>query len=379
MKEKNGISLVVLTITLIVMTILGSIIIVQTDSFLQTAERSDFIAELTTLEEKTKEHYLLTGKLPIKEGEEYTLDELKSKLSKDEEKNALQNEVIQSKDEDKKFFVIDIGALPIESPKNGLGKEETDIYVIPQDTFNIYYLKGNLVEGKIVFSTVTLIESNNIEINDEQIDNSGVVLKTDLVVSKNVNTWTNEVVLTIQNSLNDGQLFQCSIAGVQARDVIDNKITLNASTMTSDEKTAFSTNKTATITKLENGTITQTVQVSLTNLDITPPVLGDLSYVETDGDYNKVKINYSETGGSNIKGIFYDYVSALVNNVDTPYYADRSNILKEDLIGLGKYSLDGNITLDKNVKSIVAIVVDEAGNVSEIGNYEINSEYLISK
>ena len=369
----------VLTITLIVMTILGSIIIAQTQSFIQTAERNDFITELTTLEDKVKEHYLLTGNLPIKDGEEYTLEQLKAKLSTDEEKNALQNEVELNKDEEQKFLVIDIEKLPIESQKNGFGKEETDIYVITENTFNLYYLKGNLVEGKIVFSTVTLIESNNIEINDEQIDNSGVVLKTDLVVTKDVNTWTNQVVLTVQNELEEGKTLQCSIAGSQAKDVIDNKITLNASTMTSDEKTAFSTNKTATITKLENGTVTQTVQVSLTNLDITPPVLGDLSYVETDGDYNKVKINYSETGGSNIKGIFYDYVSVLVNNLDTPYYADRSNILKEDLIGLGKYSSDGNITLDKNVKSIVAIVVDEAGNVSEIGNYEINSEYLISK
>ena len=118
------------------MTIIGSIIIVQTQSFLQTAERNDFVTELTTLEDKAKEYYMLTGKMPVKDGEEYTLEQIKSKLSNDDQKNALQNEVVQNKDAGKKFYVIDVNMLSIDTLNKGIGKEETDIYIIAQDTFN---------------------------------------------------------------------------------------------------------------------------------------------------------------------------------------------------------------------------------------------------
>ena len=94
---------------------------------------------------------------------------------------------------------------------------------------------------------------------------------------------------------------------------------------------------------------------------------------------NTIKINVTDQGESDIKCIYYDYNTVMLNDKEVKYYIDRSEVNAKDLVGFGKCTKDGSISLDKNIKSIVAIAVDNAGNVSEIITYIIEDEYLVSK
>jgi len=81
MKTKQGFSLMGLVIAIVITVALTTIIIIQTDNVIEETEKNDFIVELSTIKDKIKEHYLLLGSLPVKAGEQYTVNELKGKLA----------------------------------------------------------------------------------------------------------------------------------------------------------------------------------------------------------------------------------------------------------------------------------------------------------
>ena len=173
---------------------------------------------------------------------------------------------------------------------------------------------------------------------------------------------------------------QYSIGSAATKDVTSNKIIISSNTMTDLEKNSFNTNKQVMINKLLNDSVIETMNVDISNLDIVKPSLGSMSMTDTsNAGYNIVTISSSDQGLSGIKHLYYEYNNEVVNNITVPYYTNASKATNEYLINFGKISNNGVIKLDKSIKSIYVVAVDNAGNTSDIVLYTIQDEYIVSK
>lgn len=380
MKTKKGISLVTLAITIIVTVIFAGIIIASTDNVLTEAERDNFVIELSTIEDKVKEYHLLMGVLPVKLGTTYTANEIKAKLAVSSQQALLANEITVNNDTNNTFMVIDIDLLGIQTDERGTTQQDTDVFIVASNTLNVYYLKGFEYEDVVRFSQVTLVSQNDIETDTEYVD-SEVELDTQLSLVKNINVWTNEISITIKNNLQENETLQYSVSGAVEKAVPNNNIIiLNSANLTDTEKAALATNKLVTVNRLVNDSVTETKTIAIDNLDLTSPVLGTMEMTNTSSEqYNLVKLNSSDEGGSEIKCLYYDYATMLVNSIETSYYTNRSDVSANELMSFGKITNDGTIKLDKNIKSIVAVAVDNAGNASSITTYTLEDTYLKSE
>ena len=380
MKTKRGVSLVVLVITIIVTVILTSIVVLRTATAVEEVEINDFAFEIATIEDKVKEYNLLKGELPVVLTSQYSFENIQTLLTDSKYKQAFIDEVKTNKDENNMFYLIDIDALKLNLDERGIKANAIDIFVVATNTMNVYYLAGVKIGDEIYFSLAKINVENKVDSKEPENSVDGNI-ETTLALSKNTSTWTDELKIFIQTSLATDETLQYLVANSTLKAVGTNKtVVLNKNTMTANEKAAFESNKTVTINKLKNGVVTETKTINIDNLDITSPSLGDITMVDTSSsEYNKIKIVATDAGLSGIKAIYYDYVTVLKDNKEVSYYTGRSDVSINDLISFGKASKDGNIQLDKNIKSIVVVVVDNAGNTSDIKTYTIQDTYLISK
>lgn len=380
MKTKTGISLVVLVITIIIMTILVGITVSGIDNALSEATEDEFVVELSTIKDKIKEYYIFTGALPVKPGVEYTVDEVGAKHTNGGIRLAFLKEVETNNDTDNKFLIIDLDLLGLEPNQRGKSSHDLDMFLVATNTLNVYYLGGALIKDEMRFSLITLVD-NNVVVNDVDSEDNQIQLNSTLSVRKDTNTWTNEVKIIIDNYLNEGETLQYSINGETLKAVPSNNIiTINSNNITVQEMDSFSVNKNVIINRLKNGSLIESKSIGMENLDIVSPELGRMDMVDvSNNNFNKVSINTADAGGSEIKRIYYDYVSKMTNGTETTYYSNRSQITAEQLVEFGKTTSDGTIELDKNIKSIIAVAEDNAGNKSETSIYVIEDEYLVSK
>ena len=375
MKTKEGISLIALTITIIVMTLLTGVIIIQTEDVIGETKKEQFIVEISTIETKVKEYYLSMGSLPVNSNEQYDLNSLLQKLDNVNNRQLLQDEITINNDTDNKFLIIDLDLMKIQSGEIGRETNTTDIFVIATNSLNVYYLKGQKIDGVIRFSLANLVDKNLVTQNKDVIDTT-VELKNELDIIKSTNVWTNNISVIIKNELSEDEVWNYSVGGANSKAVPKSKtIVINETTLTDDEKQALYNNKEIIISRLKGNDVVEIKKISLENLDMIKPEIKEITAASSENEkYNKITIMCSDDGGSKVKAIYYDYLSVTVNGQEQPYYSDRSSTTASDLISFGKISSDRVINLDKNIKTIVAVVKDNAGNMSEMMTYNIEIE-----
>lgn len=379
MKVKRGISLVVLIITIIIMVLLAGLAITGTSNVISRAQKNDFAVELSTITDKIKEYYLTFGNLPVKNAK-LTFQEIVAKQTNDVYKEKLNEEVALNNDLVNEFYIVDLTVLNVDDIERGMALDDTDVFLVSSANLNLYYLKGVELEEEIYFSMAKL--TNSSKINQEISENiTQVALKDDLIVTKNINTWTNEIKIHINNMLNEGETIRYSIAGQQPKTVENSKdIIINKETLTDAQKTALTNNKTAVVEVVRNGSVIKTTEINIGNLDVLNPTLGTMDMVNTtNASCNTIKINFSDEGGSEIKAIYYDYNKILKDGVEKDYYLDKNLGSRASLLKVGKISTDGKIKLEKHIKSILVVATDNAGNISNVVTYNIENQYLVSK
>ena len=379
MIEKKGISLTVLVITIVILIVILEVTIIQINNGIGAAEKTDFVTELATIQDKIKEYYLLSGNLPVQSGVRYDASEIDDLLNDVNSQQLLESEINANEDANNKFFVVDLDKISVETNDRGVSAQGTDVFLVASNTLNVYYLQGVELEGIIRFSLVTLTDKNIIQ-GEQEKNESDVDLDNELRLEKNTDVWVNEIVITIKNTLQSNESLQYSIAGANAKSVVNNKITLNANNMTDTEKTLFSTSKLVTVNKIIEDAIVETKTIDISNLDIAAPSLGNMSMTDTSNqEYNLITIDSLDQGLSGVNYLCYDYNNALVNSILAPYYSNASKFTKERLLSVGKRTYNGSIRLAKNIKSISVIAVDYAGNISETITYTIDDKYLVSE
>lgn len=142
MKNKQGVTLIVLLTALTVMlVIISSATVIGVDS-INSANFEEYKGSIGRVKDNVNQYYLENGVLPI----------TKEIVSATSLEGSFLNAINNNSDENNKLYVIDISLLKNDTIRAGKGSVfNKDVYVVSENTNNIYYLKGFKYKGKIIY------------------------------------------------------------------------------------------------------------------------------------------------------------------------------------------------------------------------------------
>ena len=361
MKNKIGISLVALTITIIVMAMLATVVVVNTNNSTEDAMRAAFADELTTILQASNEYYLNNGVYPITNT--YTREQVLEFATSEENKAKLQNEMALNKDYDTVYYEINLSLIKM----SGGGLTEGGKYIINSNATDIYYAKGFEIEEKLYFSLSSrLIDVNKINSNTENSLNDLVVnnITEPISFTKNTKEFTNDLVITVNIILGVNEKIYYTVGEVETEitDTMPYDIVLSKDTITDEQLDKLKTDKNVYLTKKTNDVAISKRSVDVSNLDIVVPVFLSEPTVISYSNNNVVKFitNVQDESG-----------------IVASYYTTDLTLDKENIISSGTRVEEFYINLAKNISKINMVVVDKAGNISEIVSVTIPDEYVM--
>lgn len=386
MESKKGISLIVLVITLIVLTILASVVIFTSSDTTNMSKKAAFALDLEQLEEAADEYYLTNNNLPVVSEVEYTKAELVG-LVDASKRTLLSSEITENNDTNAIFYKLDLSKLPVENSSRGLGtgSDSTDIYVIANDTHNIYYLNGEAIEDTYYFSLTTALTGKTKVVSNSQDDTSNIniVATTNTIkLTKNTEEWTNNLIVKVDTTLNTGETLKYYLG---TYDITQNVTSENINiaqlfTANADAMNAFnssSSNRIIKVQKIKNEQVATQDTIDISNFDILAGNMISQSNVAFTPYTEYVLANitgYEDLGNSGVKEarvIYLTKVDELGNN--SPYYENLpSPMTKEYIYSSGKKFDAKVLKLPKNVVSFAIVFVDNAGNVSDFASINVN-------
>ena len=145
LKENKGVTISTLVIAILLMTIITSIIIYNTIAGANTRALNNMYNDITILKDRIDVYYSKYGTIPVLEGEYTNIENIQN---------------INSNDNDK-YYVIDLEALENLTLTHGDGYTRykqvqssyiTDIYVINEQSHNIYYVRGIVLDGNTYYT-----------------------------------------------------------------------------------------------------------------------------------------------------------------------------------------------------------------------------------
>ena len=140
---KKGISMVTVLIAVSVMMILVSSVSVIGSSAISSANFEEYKSKVERVADEINIYINENGTLPIT-NQIVSINSLGGDfLEAVKEKNDLSN----------KFYVVDISKLNDYSIENGKGNlNDKDVFLIAENSNNVYYLKGFKYKGKVYFN-----------------------------------------------------------------------------------------------------------------------------------------------------------------------------------------------------------------------------------
>jgi len=142
MKNKSGITLlVVITATVVMMLIITSASVIGAGS-IAAANFEEYKASLSRVQDNINVYYLENEKLPV-------TNEIVSGNSLGDD---FYNNVKLNSDENNKLYVVNIGLLKNDTIRKGTGTvANKDVFLVAENTHNIYYLKGSAYKGQVLY------------------------------------------------------------------------------------------------------------------------------------------------------------------------------------------------------------------------------------
>ena len=146
--RKEGISLLAMLVTVIILLILVTTIMVSYDAIKNSTLKKEFAHEIYAVQKLVDEYKFKYNKYPVKEIKNVSLTNVEQ-TSKEQfsTEPSFDTGIIE-------LYELDAYEAGIESLARGVKKDgnENDIYVISQNTGKVYYLKGVVIDGKIYYA-----------------------------------------------------------------------------------------------------------------------------------------------------------------------------------------------------------------------------------
>lgn len=141
MTNKSGVTLMVLvTATIVMMIIITSASVIGANS-VASAKLEEYKSSLFRVQDNINTYYLENNMLPVT-NEVVAANSLGT---------SFYNNIIENNDENNKLFVVDVSLLNNETIKKGKGTvADKDVFLVAENTHNIYYIKGFEYKGQVV-------------------------------------------------------------------------------------------------------------------------------------------------------------------------------------------------------------------------------------
>lgn len=384
MNNKKGISLIILVITIAIMIIIASAVIFISSDTTSNTRMAAFAMDLQQIKSAVEEYYLYNKELPIV-NEGYTKTTLVANIENGSE--TLSEEIAANGDDEAVFYEIDLESLDVESTSRGLKQDgdATDIYLVAEDSLNVYYLKGEEISSVYYFSlTEKLTGKVNIEKDTSSGDTSNITIvntTSAIKLTKSTKEWTNNLTVNVETTLATGETLKYYIAGqdVTASITSNNINIVELLEANATLKNAFysnETNKVLLVQKISNEENIAEESVSLSNLDTlsgTMVAQSNIAYTKYD-DYVLANITgYTDLGGSLLKEIRVLYTTKVDSNGNiAPYYDNLpASITKDYVYSAGVKNSNNVLKLPIDVKGYSLVFVDNAGNISDLGSFSV--------
>lgn len=384
MNNKKGISLVILVITIIVMIILASIVVFTTSDTTNNSKIAAFALDLEQIEDLTKEYYLNNNELPVDISTTYTKATLVSMV--DEASDVLSDEITSNGDDSAIFYKLDLSKLPIENTSRGLETDgDTDIFVIAEGSFNVYYLAGEEIGDDYYFSLTEKITGKTKVDNDATEDDSTInITNTTAAINltKSTTDFTNTLTVKIDTTLGTNETLEYFIANESIATSTTGSLTVDVASILSSNTTVYTNfyasddNKVLKVNKYDSSSgsnvVVATATVSLSNLDTasgTMVAASDITYTEYDSFILATISGYTDVGSSGVKEARVLYTT---KSDGSAYYEDLpTTITAEYVYNSGVKHNATTLKLPKDVTGYSLVFVDNAGNISGLGTYTV--------
>lgn len=139
-QNKSGISLIMLSVTVVVMIILASTTIVSYNNIITDTLKKDFANEIYTIQKLVEHYEFLNNEYPVQN--EYVLD-----INDIDEDFRFQFDKENITNDKLKLFTIDLVKCDVEQTKRGNSINDKDKYVVSKDTGIVYYIDGVVIDN----------------------------------------------------------------------------------------------------------------------------------------------------------------------------------------------------------------------------------------
>ena len=402
MKVKNGITLIILVLTIILALILVTATTLAVGNSIDNARLAAFANDLKEVQDAVKVYYMENDFFPTTADSTEALSQkaifeivsnkviFKQDLSVNNDYN--ENENLGS------FYKIDLNILGVEQTVRGTqeNREPDDVYVVSYPSMNVYYLAGVKAKNNTYYSLSTRLTDVVKVVNaPPQYTNTEEQSAYGVTVKKLKKTWTNTLNMSIEAQMDSDEGLYIKLQGGSENKIdtvagqniflLDNfneiysqnsNSYLNTNISDEDIKNFNSSvqdNKYLEIIKKneDTGETIGTIKVNLSNYETTIPVKATDSVVESGEEYNTVTFKVHDDV-SGVREVRYEYLKKYDERTGLPvlYYAGVDTFDPSYIKTRGKKAElyeDGTVKIQipKEIEGIEIRVFDRAGNVSE--------------
>ena len=402
MKVKNGITLIILVLTIILALILVTATTLAVGNSIDNARLAAFANDLKEVQDAVKVYYMENDFFPTTADSTEALSQkaifeivsnkviFKQDLSVNNDYN--ENENLGS------FYKIDLNILGVEQTVRGTqeNREPDDVYVVSYPSMNVYYLAGVKAKNNTYYSLSTRLTDVVKVVNaPPQYTNTEEQSAYGVTVKKLKKTWTNTLNMSIEAQMDSDEGLYIKLQGGSENKIdtvagqniflLDNfneiysqnsNSYLNTNISDEDIKNFNSSvqdNKYLEIIKKneDTGETIGTIKVNLSNYETTIPVKATDSVIESGEEYNTVTFKVHDDV-SGVREVRYEYLKKYDERTGLPvlYYNGVETFDPSYIKTRGKKAElyeDGTVKIQipKEIEGIEIRVFDRAGNVSE--------------
>ena len=402
MKVKNGITLIILVLTIILALILVTATTLAVGNSIDNARLAAFANDLKEVQDAVKIYYMENDFFPTPADSTDALSQkaifeivsnkviFKQDLSVNNDYN--ENENLGS------FYKIDLKILGVEQTVRGTqeDRQPDDIYVVSYPSMNVYYLAGVKAKNNTYYSLSTRLTDVVKVVNEPpQYTNTEEQSAYGVTVKKLKKAWTNTLNMSIEAQMDSDEGLYIKLQGGSENKIdtvagqniflLDNfneiysqnsNSYLNTNISDEDIKNFNSSvqdNKYLEIIKKneDTGETIGTIKVNLSNYETTIPVKATDSVIESGEEYNTVTFKVHDDV-SGVREVRYEYLKKYDERTGLPvlYYNGVETFDPSYIKTRGKKAElyeDGTVKIQipKEIEGIEIRVFDRAGNVSE--------------
>lgn len=159
LKQEKGVSLISLVIAILILGIITTMLLYNSKDSKQVKELTNMYSDIENLTDKISSYYSKYGNIPVLTN--YDLSEVKTIKIWNDLDNSNNTNNPKGKNDSDKFLIIDLKALENLTLNYGRDYEKlsdidtldnADIYIINENSHNIFYLKGIIIDGKTYYT-----------------------------------------------------------------------------------------------------------------------------------------------------------------------------------------------------------------------------------